>query len=99
VLDTPAGQVILVGCSHPGIETILAKVAERNPEIGMLVGGLHWVDAAPDEIVRLADALHERWQIERIAPGHCSGERAFLRLRERFGPNYLYAGVGSLIPL
>ena len=33
VIDTPQGQVLVVGCSHPGIERIVASVAVRDPKI------------------------------------------------------------------
>lgn len=99
VIDTPKGQVVVVGCSHPGIERILASVAARDPDISMIVGGLHLVTAPRTEIERLAAALHDKWKINRIAPGHCTGEVTFAVLQRIFGRNYQYAGVGTIIDL
>jgi len=99
VIDTPKGQIVVVGCSHPGIERIVASVAARDPHIAMVVGGLHLVTTPPPEIERLAVALRDRWKIERIAPGHCTGELTFAVLQRIFGANYRYAGVGTVIEL
>ena len=99
VIDTPKGQIVLVGCSHPGIERILASVAQRDPDIAMVVGGLHLVTTARPEVERLAVALRDQWKIRRIAPGHCSGEVTFAVLKRLFGGGYVYAGVGTIIDL
>lgn len=99
VIDTPSGQVVLAGCSHPGIENILRLVTERDPAVRLVLGGLHLVTTAPDEVRRIADALKDRWKVQAIAPGHCTGELAFKAIQERFGKRYLYAGVGTRLDL
>ena len=99
VFDTPKGQIVVVGCSHPGIEQILGSVATRDQDIFMLVGGLHLVTTPKSEIERLSTSLHDKWMIDRIAPGHCTGEATFATLRRIFGKDYQYAGVGSVIDL
>lgn len=99
VLDTPKGQIVVVGCSHPGIEQIVASVATRDQDIFMVVGGLHLVTTPRAEVERLSLSLRDKWKIDRIAPGHCTGEVTFAVLRRLFGRNYQYAGVGTVIDL
>ena len=99
VIDTPKGQIVVVGCSHPGIERIVASVARRDQDIFMVVGGLHLVTTPKPEIERLAAALRDTWKIDAIAPGHCSGELTFAILQRIFGKDYRYAGVGTVIDL
>jgi len=94
---TPQGLVLVVGCSHPGIETIVAASARVAPHVHMIVGGLHLVTTPDSEIARVAAALHDRWHVDRIAPGHCTGEPAFLALRRTFDAAYVYAGLGTAI--
>ncbi len=96
-VQTARGIVLVVGCSHPGIETIVAASARVAPHVHMIVGGLHLVTTPDSEIVRIAAALHDRWHVDRIAPGHCTGEPAFLALRKTFGAAYVYAGLGTTI--
>jgi 7,8-dihydropterin-6-yl-methyl-4-(beta-D-ribofuranosyl)aminobenzene 5'-phosphate synthase len=98
-IDTPTGQILLVGCSHPGIEKIVEAAAKINPRISLVAGGLHLVTTPTAEIERIATALRNRWKVERIAPGHCTGEPAFAALQRTFGEKYIYAGLGSVIEL
>jgi 7,8-dihydropterin-6-yl-methyl-4-(beta-D-ribofuranosyl)aminobenzene 5'-phosphate synthase len=94
-IESPRGLVLVVGCSHPGVEEILAAASAGNSHVCMLLGGLHLVKTPDTKIERLANALHDKWKIDRIAPGHCTGEPAFGKLKQVFGPSYLYAGLGS----
>lgn len=98
-INTPQGLVLVVGCSHPGVEEILSAASTVNSHVHLLLGGLHLVKTPDAEIERLATALHEKWKIDRIAPGHCTGEPAFAKLRQVFGASYLYAGVGSRLEI
>ena len=59
-----------------------------------ILRGLGLSDAG---IGRVAMALHDRWHIDRIAPGHCTGEPAFAALQRVFGSQYAYAGLGTTI--
>jgi 7,8-dihydropterin-6-yl-methyl-4-(beta-D-ribofuranosyl)aminobenzene 5'-phosphate synthase len=96
VIRTPKGLVVLVGCSHPGIETILEATRAWGDHVYLVFGGLHLVTSPDTAIVRIATALHDRWQISEIAPGHCTGEPAFAALKRLFGARYLYAGLGTV---
>lgn len=98
-IDTPDGIVLLAGCSHPGIEAIVAEAAKINKKIHLIAGGFHLVVAADNDIAKIATSLRETWNVERIAPGHCTGEPAFAALREAFGKRYVYAGVGTVLRL
>jgi 7,8-dihydropterin-6-yl-methyl-4-(beta-D-ribofuranosyl)aminobenzene 5'-phosphate synthase len=94
-IDTPDGVVLVVGCAHPGIESIVAEAAKINPHIHFIVGGFHLV-VAPDSVVeRVASSLHDTYHVDYIAPGHCTGEPTFRALQKTFGDRYLYAGLGT----
>jgi len=96
VLRTQQGLVLLVGCSHPGIETILEATRAWGDHVHLIFGGLHLVVTPDSAIARIATALHDQWQVDEIAPGHCTGEPAFAELKRRFGTRYVYAGLGSV---
>lgn len=97
VLRTPTGALLVVGCSHAGIEAILRATAAVTPDVALIVGGLHWVTAADSTIARLTTALHDSWHVRQMGPGHCTGEPGFAALRKKFGVAYLYAGLGSVL--
>lgn len=99
VLDTAAGRVLIVGCSHPGIERILGSIDAKSRAVRTIVGGLHWVASTDQEIDRLSTALRDQWNVHSVAPGHCTGEVGFATLQRAFGQRYLYAGLGTTIEL
>jgi len=89
------GLMLVVGCSHPGIEEILQAATAIDSRFHILLGGLHLVTTPEDQIDLLVGNLKNKWKLEKIAPGHCTGEPAFLRLQKTYGENYYYAGAGT----
>jgi len=98
-INTADGIVLLVGCSHPGIESIVAEAAKINPHIHFIAGGFHLVVAQDPAIEKVATTLHDTYKVDFIAPGHCTGEPTFAALRRTFGDHYLYAGLGTTLNL
>jgi len=98
-IRTPDGLVLVVGCSHPGVEHIVQEARAIDPHINLLFGGLHQIQAPDPEVERIARVLHDQYKLDRIAPGHCTGEPEFAALKKTFGDHYLYAGVGSVVDL
>jgi 7,8-dihydropterin-6-yl-methyl-4-(beta-D-ribofuranosyl)aminobenzene 5'-phosphate synthase len=96
-IDTPDGVVLVVGCSHPGIEAIVAEAVKISPHIHFLTGGFHLVVAQDPVIEKIATALHDTYKVDYIAPGHCTGEPTFTALQKMFGDRYLYAGLGTTL--
>jgi 7,8-dihydropterin-6-yl-methyl-4-(beta-D-ribofuranosyl)aminobenzene 5'-phosphate synthase len=101
VIETREGLVLVTGCSHSGILTIVEAVERHLPgrPIRLVAGGLHLLDQDETAVRAIATTLRERHRVETIAPGHCTGEVGFRVFREVFGEDCLYAGLGSWIPL
>jgi len=98
-IKRPDGLLLVDGCSHAGIEAILAATAAVDPRTEIVFGGLHLVTTPLPEIDELVQNLQTKWKVQRIAPGHCTGEPAFAKLRKTYGENYLYAGLGTAVEL
>jgi len=98
-IKSPEGVILIVGCSHPGVEHIVQEATAIDPHIHILVGGLHQGQKPDPEVERIATVLHDQYKLERVAPGHCTGEPEFAALKRAFGDHYVYAGVGSVIGL
>jgi 7,8-dihydropterin-6-yl-methyl-4-(beta-D-ribofuranosyl)aminobenzene 5'-phosphate synthase len=96
-INTPDGMVLVVACSHPGVETIVAEAAKINPHIHFIAGGFHLLVAQDPAIEKVAAALHDNYKVDYIAPGHCTGEPTFAALQKVFGDRYLYAGLGTTL--
>ncbi len=93
----PRGLMLVDGCSHAGVEEILQAASAIDSQFYIIFGGLHLVTTPEVQIDFLVTDLKNKWKLEKIAPGHCTGEAAFLRLQKAYGENYLYAGVGTRI--
>jgi 7,8-dihydropterin-6-yl-methyl-4-(beta-D-ribofuranosyl)aminobenzene 5'-phosphate synthase len=99
-IDTPNGIVLVVGCSHPTLETIVETARSLiDKPVQLVFGGTHLLPAAPEEISRIATSLRDDHKVAWIAPVHCTGEPAFAILKEKFGERYLYAGLGTTLSL
>jgi len=98
-VNTAEGMVLVVGCSHPGIDKIVEAAAAINPKIHIVAGGFHLVVASDDVVAKAVTALKDTFKVESIAPGHCTGEPTFAALKKAFGDRYLYAGLGTTLPL
>ena len=97
ILDTPKGSVVFVGCSHPGIERIMASAtaSDSATPVLMLVGGLHLLQDTPQQVEATLDVLADHFHVMTMAIGHCSGELTFLRVEQKWGKRSVYAGLGE----
>ena len=96
-IKRPGGLLLVDGCSHAGIEAILEAASAIDPRTEIVFGGLHLVTTPVEEIDTLVGNLQTKWKVQRIAPGHCTGEPAFARLRKAYGEKYMYAGLGTTV--
>jgi 7,8-dihydropterin-6-yl-methyl-4-(beta-D-ribofuranosyl)aminobenzene 5'-phosphate synthase len=98
-IKRPGGLLLVDGCSHAGIEAILEAASAIDPRTEIVFGGLHLVTTPVEEIDTLVGNLQTKWKVQRIAPGHCTGEPAFARLQRAYGERYVYAGLGTTVSL
>jgi 7,8-dihydropterin-6-yl-methyl-4-(beta-D-ribofuranosyl)aminobenzene 5'-phosphate synthase len=90
---------VVVGCSHPGVEKILAEAAKIDPNLYTVTGGFHLVRTPEPEVMRVATLLHDSLHVSRVAPAHCTSERGFAVFRRVFGEHFDQAGLGASIIL
>lgn len=98
-IRTPKGLVVVVGCSHPGVETILAEAGKIERRLYMVTGGFHLVLTPREEVRRVAGILDDELKVERVAPGHCTSELGFAIFLDRFKDRFDAAGVGAVLAL
>ena len=98
-VETAAGWVVLTGCAHPGIVSMVRQAKDAvDGEIALVMGGFHLGRADPPKIDGIIDAF-EDMGVERVAPCHCTGDRARGRFKDAFGDDCLLAGVGQVIEI
>jgi 7,8-dihydropterin-6-yl-methyl-4-(beta-D-ribofuranosyl)aminobenzene 5'-phosphate synthase len=96
---TPEGLVVLVGCSHAGIDKIVQAAAALDPRVHLVAGGFHLVVAKDSDIEGIVATLRDTLKVHYVAPGHCTGEPTFTALKKAFGERYVYAGLGTTLSL
>ena len=99
-VSTDEGEVIVVGCSHSSVQKIIqATKAFTNKEINLLYGGYHMLPYGRSEINTIASQLKNDFGVKKIAPAHCTGHLAFKILKDVYGEDYIFAGLGETIKI
>jgi len=97
-LKTEKGEVVIVGCSHSGVERIVKQAKdETQNKIELVYGGFHMIPFKRTEVQQFCNYMKNDLGVHRVAPAHCSGHLAFSIFQKEFGSNYIYAGLGETI--
>ena len=98
-VETPAGLVVIAGCSHPGILPMLEQVRRRTGRpLHLVIGGFHLLGKSDAEVRKIATAM-QAMGVANVSATHCTGEAAMHVFRDVFGDRYVSAGVGAVIDL
>jgi 7,8-dihydropterin-6-yl-methyl-4-(beta-D-ribofuranosyl)aminobenzene 5'-phosphate synthase len=92
-VETSSGLVVIVGCSHPGVDRLTRAVLDvsGHGKVHLVIGGFHYPSrAALDKLAGMA---------EFIAPAHCSGEEAKAYVRKKYPDKFVEVRTGSVIEL
>ncbi len=97
ILSTEKGPVVITGCAHPGISVIVKKAREIMAEPPYLVaGGFHLGTSEAGEIRNVIEEF-QRHSVEKLAPTHCTGDRATAMMQETYGDDCLKLGAGKVL--
>ncbi|RLG94430.1 hypothetical protein DRO37_05655 [Candidatus Bathyarchaeota archaeon] len=88
------GLIVFVGCSHPGVDEIVAKAKEDlNSKPYAVIGGFHLSGASEEKMENIAKNLI-KIGLKKIYPIHCSGGAFRRLLREKYPVVYGDGHVG-----
>lgn len=97
IINLTRGTVIVTGCAHPGITEIVKKAKElTNNKIYLVIGGYHLFGRSEKEIMNVIREF-KGMDVEKVAPCHCTGDKARKLFKEVFKENCIEAGVGKII--
>lgn len=97
IISTGNGPVVVSGCAHPGISVIVKKASEIMAEPPYLVaGGFHLGSSEAGQIRNVIEEFQSQ-SVEKLAPTHCTGDRATAMMQEAYGDDYLKLGAGQVI--
>ena len=98
ILKTGKGPVVVLGCSHRGIINTLNHVKKISGEekIYALMGGLHLFKTTGENLDTILQHL-QRFDLEKMVVGHCTGSHAIQALHTRFENKVVINTVGHTI--
>ncbi len=99
IIKTKKGLIIITGCAHPGILNIIKKSKEIfDNEIYLVLGGFHLIGKSELEIKNIINNF-KRFNVEKVMPCHCSGNKARDLFKEEYKNNFTPCGVGKVIKI
>lgn len=99
VLDTPSGAVVMSGCAHPGMSTLVGRANRLLPAPARwAIGGFHLMHADRAAIQQEIEALKELGITDVLAT-HCTGELGIAAFARAFGRHARDGGAGAQLLL
>lgn len=94
---TGDGVVVVLGCAHAGVVNTLDYVAElaHTAHIHAIIGGMHLQNADERRLKATAKAFR-RYQVNMLAPCHCTGQVAKRFLAREFPAEYVPCFAGAV---
>jgi len=97
VIETGQGIVVITGCAHPGIVSIVREAKKiAKGDVALLVGGFHLLDAGPSQLGQIIADLRSLG-VRQISATHCTGEAAIAAFADEYGGGYIQGGAGRVI--
>lgn len=97
-IRTPSGLVVISGCSHAGIASIIKKSMEisGSEKVKAAIGGFHLINAEKKKMEKVIKSF-EDLGVEKIYTGHCTGLKAEYRFLNAFGENFEKLHCGKVM--
>ena len=98
VLDQPDGLIVIVGCSHPAVVSVVQQVKEvfGHRRIQLVAGAVHLQKIPKDEIREISLKLQQKG-VQSLALSNCTGEPAMKIFRQEWGDNLLTFDAGDTL--
>ena len=99
VIRTDSGLVIVTGCAHQGIVSVVRRATETfGGPVRLVMGGFHLLEKSPAEVGRITSDFRAMG-VRRVGATHCTGDAAIAAFREAYGADYVQLGAGRVLDL
>jgi len=97
-MESSKGLVVVFGCAHSGVVNILDYISRLTgcKKIHAVIGGMHLLNANHNRIENTIKAFR-KYEIQKIMPMHCTGQKAMEELKNVFGDKCLLLCAGDKI--
>jgi 7,8-dihydropterin-6-yl-methyl-4-(beta-D-ribofuranosyl)aminobenzene 5'-phosphate synthase len=97
LIETDELTLLISGCAHPGIATIVEGASRMlQRKVDAVIGGFHLMAADADRIAHTIERL-QTLGVTKVLPTHCSGDQAIAALHTAYGEDCFEGGVGRQI--
>lgn len=91
ILQAKDGLIIMTGCCHAGLLNTCAKATHLfNDKIKAILGGTHMLEYSKDDVEHVGNALENLYGTPELYLNHCTGEKAIMQLRNKFGSEIVH---------
>lgn len=96
-VETAQGLVVITGCAHPGVVEMVCRARQIcGGEICLVLGGFHLSGVSRRRVKHIIAKFRDLG-VQKVAPCHCTGERAMQVFAEEYGEDFIRVGVGCVI--
>jgi 7,8-dihydropterin-6-yl-methyl-4-(beta-D-ribofuranosyl)aminobenzene 5'-phosphate synthase len=98
-VETGDGLVVVTGCAHPGVVKMVRRAKESaGDEVYLVMGGFH-LGGTSQRQVKAVIADFRQLGVQRVAPCHCTGDRAIRVFAEEYGDDFIETGAGMVLDI
>ena len=99
LVKTSRGLIVITGCAHPELVEIVKESKKiTGQEIYLIMGGFHLLEKSEAEIESVIKEL-KNLGVKKVAPSHCSGEKAKDLFKKEYQDDFINNGVGKIIEI
>lgn len=97
IVETSVGPIVLLGCAHAGLINTFRHVSSLTGKehIYACMGGTHLIGASEERMENTLKKLSS-FELEKIAPCHCTGFKAGFAFFQAFGDRFLTHSAGAV---
>ena len=96
-VETADGTVVITGCAHPGVvEMVRRAKGSAGGEVALVMGGFHLGSASKRRVEHIIADFRDLG-VRKVAPCHCTGDRAMRMFAEEYEGDFVKVGVGGVV--
>ena len=97
VIPSDSGLVIVTGCAHQGIVSIVRRAkAMFDAPVYLVVGGFHLLDKSEAQVREIV-AEFRRLGVRMVGATHCTGDEAIAAFAAEYGDDFVRVGAGRVM--
>jgi 7,8-dihydropterin-6-yl-methyl-4-(beta-D-ribofuranosyl)aminobenzene 5'-phosphate synthase len=99
IIKTSKGLIVITGCAHPRVVSIVQKAKEMlKSDVYLVLGGFHLCWMSLSKVKKIINGVKKEG-VKKVAPCHCSGDIARKQFEKAYGKDFILVGAGKTITI